>query len=759
MQRLQLKIGTKSFDRFTKVPIPLTVKFYLFNITNAEQVLQGNERPKFEQVGPFMYKQWRRREIIDIIDNNRRVVYKEFKTFFPMFEQRNKSLDYSQHNNDININDSKSNNVIHSSTRQQTQIVDSNGSISSRQSGDNYLNPSDFNVTIVNVPLLSVLTKIANLDEGLKLKLAKKIATNLILDGKEKILISKRASEILFDGYKVALMEAIEDLVSTTLGFNYESPLYRNKFGFFYMKNDTWKKEEAGEMTVFTGRNESMNDFMLVDNWNGLKKLQVWPENTVAGDRCNQIRGSDGSQFHPGVTRQQVLSIFSPMICTSLDIHYKSDTSAKGIPLLRFSTASDTFGAPKKYPKNACYCTIADRSAAAPTSTMSTSSSSPPTTTSSNIINQNRCYLDGLLDLSLCQKGAPIAASSPHFFQADPMLAMAAGLEPNASAHQTYLDIEPMTGAVMRAASRAQLNAFVESAALNVIDPQIIGHMTPMVAPLLWLEESAEIDNNSANEFKSQLLNKVRRIKCICTGAIIIGIVALIVTSIHWFYYTCYKYDARKRRAISSSSSLAAKRPQLPTRRYERREKWAGRSRAARQRRAQLDANLRQASAGSVGDGRESKGEGLQSGKGVAAVAIATAMGAADAAVTRHQRQLSRRRSRRADYEDEDSDVDAGRDQGEPPKMTNNGSSGDDESSKQALVSNEWPQATTRTPTTTPSSAASSLGRPTGGATSKQAADDEEDARDRYDKHDDGDDEDDDDERRDLIGGPMTSAL
>lgn len=525
---MQLKIGTKTFDRFTKVPIPLTVKYYLFNITNSEQVLRGDERPQFQQVGPFMYKQWRRREIVDFEDYNRRLRYREIKTFYPMF----KSTRSRRHNNIEsmhNISSSSSSNM----TDSERPLVD----------------PASVNVTIVNVPLLSLLTKLAQMEAGsMKRKLASQVASKLIASGRERILITKPANELLFDGYRVNLMESARELLSDYLGYNFPSPLPNNTFGFFFNKNNTWSRKENGELTVYTGRNDSMRDFMLVDNWNDLQQLKVWPTNTAAGNRCNLIKGTDGSQFHPGVSKSQVLDIFSPLICTSIQIKYLEETSARDIPLLRFGTAPDTFAAPKKRPQNACYCSISNSPSQPQTtatgSDLRAARHAEPTggAGSSARIDDSRCYLDGLIDLSLCQNGAPVAISSPHFYSADPMLAMAAGLKPDKQLHETYLDIEPMTGAVFRAASRAQLNAFVESAALSSVDSKLIGKMTPMIAPLLWLEESAEIDHKSALEFKGQLLNLVQKAKRSFVYAILVGFLLTLAVSGQYWYATCYRF-------------------------------------------------------------------------------------------------------------------------------------------------------------------------------------------------------------------------
>lgn len=655
---MQLKIGTKMYDRFTKVPIPLTVKFYLFNVTNSDQVLAGFERPKFQEIGPFIYKQWRRRDVVDFEDYNRKIRYKEYKTFYPMF-----SLDN------------------HISSRHDSEMKTAhNGTGSSNEQV--YLNPADFNVTIVNLPLLSILTKLAQLEDGtFKRNLAAKIASRLIADGKDKILITRPANEILFDGYKVDFMESARDLISSTLGFNFESPLPRNRFGFFFMKNGTWTKKENGELTVFTGRNDSMRDFMLVDNWNDLRELKVWPNDTPAGSKCNEIKGTDGSQFHPGVNKNQVLSLFSPMVCRSLFIKYKEDTQTRDIPLLRFTTPAELFAAPRKRPENACFCTISNNHSGGSTTSTATTSVAPGRSSSHNNgqkksrISDSRCYLDGLMDLSLCQKGAPVAASSPHFYNADPMLAMSAGLKPDKELHETFLDIEPMTGSVFRAASRAQLNAFVEQAALDAVDSSIIGNMTSMIAPLLWLEERGEIDDKSSTEFKSQLLNLVLKAKRTFKYSIIVGVILTIIISAQYWYVTCY--------TTSSYEAGPTNSKKVTNKRFKGKQ-MRDNINLANARKSNLAAKL----ASNIDLSEKLSGAG----KVMPAIAIAGVLGAASAGPSGGK---SNRRPRRTD-------IDAGADE--------------HELSKQMLVGHEWEpgQVTTNT---------ESSGR----STSSRAVDDDDD--------------------------------
>ena len=60
-------------------------------------------------------------------------------------------------------------------------------------------------------------------------------------------------------------------------------------------------------------------------------------------------------------------------------------------------------------------------------------------------------------------KGAPIALSYPHFYQADPSyLDAVEGLEPDKDKHQFYVDISPEFGFPLAIRPRFQLNVVIK---------------------------------------------------------------------------------------------------------------------------------------------------------------------------------------------------------------------------------------------------------------------------------------------------------
>lgn len=43
------------FDKWRKMPVPLDFKIYVFNVTNRDEINNG-ELPKLAEVGPYVYK-------------------------------------------------------------------------------------------------------------------------------------------------------------------------------------------------------------------------------------------------------------------------------------------------------------------------------------------------------------------------------------------------------------------------------------------------------------------------------------------------------------------------------------------------------------------------------------------------------------------------------------------------------------------------------------------------------------------------------
>ena len=44
------------YDYWLNPPVPIYMQFYMFNVTNPDEVLQKGERPSLAQYGPYTYR-------------------------------------------------------------------------------------------------------------------------------------------------------------------------------------------------------------------------------------------------------------------------------------------------------------------------------------------------------------------------------------------------------------------------------------------------------------------------------------------------------------------------------------------------------------------------------------------------------------------------------------------------------------------------------------------------------------------------------
>src|SRR5207244_10388592 len=78
------------------------------------------------------------------------------------------------------------------------------------------------------------------------------------------------------------------------------------------------------------------------------------------------------------------------------------------------------------------------------------------------------------------------------------------GLNPNSEKHDTYLDVEPWTGMSLAASFKFQINIETrpEDKLANITYPK-------KMVPLLWIEETASADQQSADNLNARLFSKI----------------------------------------------------------------------------------------------------------------------------------------------------------------------------------------------------------------------------------------------------------
>ncbi|KAK9398629.1 lysosome membrane protein 2 [Crotalus adamanteus] len=261
-------------------------------------------------------------------------------------------------------------------------------------------------------------------------------------------------------------------------------------FGYFKQMNGT----DDGEYVMLSGENSYL-DFTRVIEWNGKDKLDWWTTPS-----CNMINGTDGGTFHPLINKDDTIYIFATDFCRSIYLNFEKELTILGIPTYRFTLPLKIFANVSVNPDNAGFCVPA-----------------------------GHCMGSGILNVTACKQGAPIFLSLPHFFRAeDNYIKSVDGMHPNKENHDTFLDINPLTGALVQANKRMQINVYVETL------PQFIqtGKIRRMYYPVMYMNESYMLDDTNAGKLRAVLLESnlvqavpfiVLALGIIC-GAVVLGV-------------------------------------------------------------------------------------------------------------------------------------------------------------------------------------------------------------------------------------------
>jgi scavenger receptor class B, member 1 len=211
-------------------------------------------------------------------------------------------------------------------------------------------------------------------------------------------------------------------------------------------------------LTIYTGE-DSLDNLGKIYAMNGQTVLNTWK------DECNEIVGTDGSQFPPYLMdMEQDLKIFIKSFCRPLTLQYEREVSVmNGIPAWRYKTAENEFASSRKNPAFKCYCDA----------------------------EKQKCPPDGVFDASKCLDGIPLHVSYPHFLEGDAsLLEHFEGLNPNVKDHETFADIHARMAFPISGASRLQMN-FKVSKYSSFIRSYYKKLPDDLILPIFWFEVTA----------------------------------------------------------------------------------------------------------------------------------------------------------------------------------------------------------------------------------------------------------------------------
>ncbi|XP_056311529.1 platelet glycoprotein 4 [Danio aesculapii] len=266
--------------------------------------------------------------------------------------------------------------------------------------------------------------------------------------------------------------------------WGYKDPMLNTLIGAFYPYNGT----VDGPYTVFTGKDD-ISKVAIIERWQGETSVNYWNNSY-----CDKINGSDGSSFHPFLDKKEPLYFFSSDICRSISAEYEATVNLKGIDVYRYLLPVHALASPVSNPDNMCYCTDQELT--------------------------RNCTLAGLLDITSC-KGTPVFISLPHFLYASIELQQGViGMNPSLDEHSIFLDVEPITGFTLRFSKRLQVNMMYgpsdDIALLNKIKEHT-------VMPILWLNETGVLDDETAKMFKNELISRMDMLEAAQIGLLVTG--------------------------------------------------------------------------------------------------------------------------------------------------------------------------------------------------------------------------------------------
>ncbi|XP_022054838.2 platelet glycoprotein 4 [Acanthochromis polyacanthus] len=273
--------------------------------------------------------------------------------------------------------------------------------------------------------------------------------------------------------------------------WGYSDPILKETVGLFSPYNGTYD----GYYNVFNGKDD-ISKVSKIERWRGETKLPFWED-----EYCDMINGTDASSFPPFVDKTKPLYLFSSDICRSVSASYEATVNLKGIDVYRFSLLPSTLASPVDNPDNKCFC--------------------------KNLETSKNCTMAGVLDIGSCQDGRPIFISLPHFLHGSPHLREdVLGLNPDEEHHKTFFDVEPLTGFTLHFAKRIQVNMMYGPSNVITVLKKVKDYT---LFPLVWLNETAMLDDETAQMFQDEIISNVNLLEIIQKVLLGVGVGIFVV--------------------------------------------------------------------------------------------------------------------------------------------------------------------------------------------------------------------------------------
>lgn len=294
-------------------------------------------------------------------------------------------------------------------------------------------------------------------------------------------------------GYDDVALKEIKDLLER-LHVNMTIP---SKFGFNMDKNNT----DGGIFNVYSGKSGNLDNFEVIDRWNGLRKLSVWNS-----DYANRIVGTDSSSQPPPLQKNKNLSFFDSHLQRTLNLIYTKPTQVKGVDAYHYAVPFSDFASAQENPENAGFCTP----------------------------DVQHCLPSGAFNMSVLSQGVPLALSLPHFVGGDELYQrQVRGMRPSPEKHQPFFEYHPLTGVNMRSARRYQINMHI----FPIQHFPAFSKIPDVFLPIIWIDGTGLIDDHTLDIFRNKIqatLEMLVYVKGAMVGVVCLLALVALGLALHW---------------------------------------------------------------------------------------------------------------------------------------------------------------------------------------------------------------------------------
>lgn len=307
-QTLTLSKSSSTFSTFVQAPIPVYLKFYMFDVQNPSEVVHYGEKPILVEKGPYVYKEIKVKKNITFSSSGDQVGYDTWTTY--EFDAE----------------------LSHPLTE-------------------------DDNITTLN--LIMVVAAAMEKDvPALEWMLSWGLIENYF-----DLYETHTVGEWLFKGFELPIISFNFDKAFlpqiTSFKFNGTftqllakmgqsvDQIKNNRIGYYMQYNGS----TDGRYLVNTGEG-GMDSYLHILQWNHQSQLPWWNNSF-----CDMINGTDGTQFPPRFVAEDVtIRMFVSQLCRSLYLKFEKKIEGLPFEVLRFGAPPEMLMSGLRNPDNKCYC-------------------------------------------------------------------------------------------------------------------------------------------------------------------------------------------------------------------------------------------------------------------------------------------------------------------------------------------------------------------------------------------------------------------